>query len=58
MCFFSLFLCRYTFRPKEGKVNAIFLNWPNSGILELGEPQARLAETQVRRHFLLPPLEQ
>lgn len=38
----------YTFRPKEGKVNAIFLNWPNSGILELGEPQARLAETQVK----------
>ncbi|NWH75303.1 FUCO2 fucosidase, partial [Piaya cayana] len=38
----------YTFSPKEGKVNAIFLNWPVSGILELGEPQAKLGETQVK----------
>lgn len=48
MCFCFPFPSRYTFRPKEGKVNAIFFNWPNSGILELGEPQARLAETQVK----------
>ncbi|XP_066171658.1 plasma alpha-L-fucosidase [Sylvia atricapilla] len=38
----------YTSSPKEGKVNAIFLNWPISGILELGEPQAKLGETQVK----------
>ncbi|XP_042651551.1 plasma alpha-L-fucosidase isoform X1 [Tyto alba] len=37
----------YTFSPKAGKVNAIFLNWPDSGTLELGEPQAKLGETQV-----------
>ncbi|XP_058656848.1 LOW QUALITY PROTEIN: plasma alpha-L-fucosidase [Ammospiza caudacuta] len=38
----------YTFTPKEGKVNAIFLNWPVSGILELGEPRAKAGETQVK----------
>ncbi|KAM4785793.1 plasma alpha-L-fucosidase isoform 2-T2 [Cyanocitta cristata] len=38
----------YTFSPKEGKVNAIFLNWPGSGTLELGEPRAKLGETQVK----------
>lgn len=48
MPFLSLFPTRYTFIPKEGKVNAIFLNWPVSGILELGEPQAKPGETQVK----------
>ncbi|XP_005420197.2 plasma alpha-L-fucosidase [Geospiza fortis] len=38
----------YTFTPKEGKVNAIFLNWPVSRILELGEPRAKPGETQVK----------
>ncbi|XP_005043944.1 PREDICTED: plasma alpha-L-fucosidase [Ficedula albicollis] len=38
----------YTFSPEGGKVNAIFLNWPVSGILELGEPQPKLGETQVK----------
>lgn len=48
MRFCSLFLTRYTFSPKDGKVNAIFLSWPVSGTLELGEPQAKLGETQVK----------
>ncbi|KFV96370.1 Plasma alpha-L-fucosidase, partial [Eurypyga helias] len=38
----------YTFSPREGTVNAIFLNWPASGTLQLGEPQAKLGETQVK----------
>ncbi|NXD62540.1 FUCO2 fucosidase, partial [Eolophus roseicapillus] len=38
----------YTCSPKEGKVNAIFLDWPVSGTLVLGEPQAKLGETQVK----------
>ncbi|XP_065536761.1 plasma alpha-L-fucosidase isoform X1 [Lathamus discolor] len=38
----------YTFSPKEGKVNAIFLDWPVSGTLVLGEPRAKLGETQVK----------
>lgn len=48
MRFCSPFSTRYTFSPKEGRVNAIFLNWPVSGTLELGEPQAKLGETQVK----------
>lgn len=48
MPFWSPFLTRYTFNPEEGKVNAIFLNWPVSGILELGEPRPKLGETQVK----------
>jgi len=46
--FCSLFPTRYTFSPEEGKVNAIFLSWPVSGTLVLGEPQAKLGETQVK----------
>lgn len=48
MHFYSPFPTRYTFSPKEGKVNAIFLEWPVSGTLVLGEPQAKLGETQVK----------
>lgn len=57
MHFCSPFPTRYTFSPKEGQVNAIFLNWPVSGTLELGEPQAKLGETQVKDNTApTPPL--
>ncbi|NXA52884.1 FUCO2 fucosidase, partial [Nothocercus julius] len=38
----------YTSRPREGQVYALFLNWPISGTLALGEPRAMLGETEVR----------
>ncbi|XP_019405693.1 PREDICTED: plasma alpha-L-fucosidase [Crocodylus porosus] len=38
----------YTFKPKEDVVYAIFLNWPVSGTLILGEPKTTLGRTEVK----------
>nr|XP_060609471.1 plasma alpha-L-fucosidase isoform X1 [Anolis sagrei ordinatus] len=37
----------YTFKPNEDTVYAIFLNWPTSGTLLLGEPRGVLGKTKV-----------
>ncbi|XP_042302381.1 plasma alpha-L-fucosidase [Sceloporus undulatus] len=37
----------YTFKPKEGILYAIFLNWPDSGTLVLGEPKGIIGKTKV-----------
>lgn len=50
-CFF--FLTRYTSKPEKQRVYAIFLKWPISGKLFLGEPVASLGETEVRKNFIL-----
>lgn len=38
----------YTFKPKEKLVYAIFLKWPTSGQLFLGQPKAILGSTVVK----------
>ncbi|XP_023407951.2 plasma alpha-L-fucosidase isoform X2 [Loxodonta africana] len=38
----------YTFKPKENLVYAIFLKWPTSGYLFLGEPKAIWSSTMVK----------
>ncbi|ETE64217.1 Plasma alpha-L-fucosidase [Ophiophagus hannah] len=38
----------YTFKPKENILYAIFLKWPSSGTLSLGEPKAVLGKTKVK----------
>ncbi|XP_050805614.1 plasma alpha-L-fucosidase isoform X2 [Gopherus flavomarginatus] len=38
----------YTFKPKEETVFAIFLKWPISGTLVLGDPKTIIGETQVK----------
>ncbi|XP_070808226.1 plasma alpha-L-fucosidase [Pituophis catenifer annectens] len=38
----------YTFKPKENILYAIFLKWPTSGTLTLGEPKAILGKTKVK----------
>ncbi|CAM2111673.1 unnamed protein product [Caretta caretta] len=38
----------YTFKPKEETVYAIFLNWPISETLVLGDPKTKIGATQVK----------
>ncbi|XP_063165253.1 plasma alpha-L-fucosidase [Candoia aspera] len=38
----------YTFKPKEDILYAIFLNWPSSGTLTLGEPKGIIGKTKVK----------
>lgn len=38
---------RYTWRPKENAVYAIFLSWPNSGYVVLSDPIVSSTKTQV-----------
>ncbi|XP_053238052.1 plasma alpha-L-fucosidase [Podarcis raffonei] len=38
----------YTFKPKEDILYAIFLNWPSSGTLILGEPKGVTGKTVVK----------
>ncbi|XP_060096400.1 plasma alpha-L-fucosidase isoform X2 [Heteronotia binoei] len=38
----------YTFKPKENVLYAIFLNWPSSGFLVLGEPKGSAEMTEVK----------
>ncbi|XP_015670793.1 plasma alpha-L-fucosidase isoform X1 [Protobothrops mucrosquamatus] len=38
----------YTFKPENSILYAIFLKWPSSGTLTLGEPKAILGQTKVR----------
>ncbi|XP_070589755.1 plasma alpha-L-fucosidase [Erythrolamprus reginae] len=38
----------YTFKPKENILYAIFLKWPTSGTLMMGEPKAILGKTTVK----------
>ncbi|XP_060046753.1 plasma alpha-L-fucosidase [Erinaceus europaeus] len=46
----------YTARPEEGLVYAVFLNWPLSGRLLLGQPKAAEGETKVRLLGYAEPL--
>uniref|UniRef100_A0A8D0GGJ7 Alpha-L-fucosidase n=1 Tax=Sphenodon punctatus TaxID=8508 RepID=A0A8D0GGJ7_SPHPU len=38
----------YTFKPKEDLIYAIFLHWPISGTLVLGEPKTIAGKTEVK----------
>ncbi|XP_062042846.1 plasma alpha-L-fucosidase [Lepus europaeus] len=38
----------YTSKPKENLVYAIFLEWPTSGLLILGQPNATLGATKIK----------
>ena len=51
VCLF--FLTRYTSKPEKKLVYAIFLKWPISGKLFLGQPIGSLGETEVRMNFIL-----
>ena len=49
---FFFFLTRYTSKPKDKLVYAMFLKWPISGQLFLGQPKATLGATEVRGNFV------
>lgn len=38
----------YTSKPKQNLVYAIFLEWPTSGLLILGQPNATLGATKIK----------
>lgn len=49
---FPLFNNRYTSKRKEKLVYAMFLKWPTSGQLILGQPKATLGFTEVSGNFI------
>lgn len=51
VCLLVFFLTRYTTKPEKKIVYAIFLKWPISGKLFLGQPVGSLGETEVRKNF-------
>ncbi|XP_061480014.1 plasma alpha-L-fucosidase isoform X1 [Rhineura floridana] len=46
----------YTFKPKDDILYAIFLNWPSSGTLVLGEPKGFTGKTEVNLIGYAEPL--